>query len=62
MQSKVETKRPMLNCDVSKETRAIMNEHIAKRNMFQYAFIDQAILEKVENDTITFKKTKTWPI
>lgn len=50
MQS-TENKRTMLNCDVSKETRTKMNEHIAKLGIFQYRFINEAILEKIKRDS-----------
>lgn len=42
--------RLMLNCGISKDTRKKMNEHISKKGTFQYRFIEEAILEKIEKE------------
>ena len=48
---KTKHKQEKLNCDISENTRYMMNEHISKKGVFQYAFINDAILEKIERDT-----------
>ena len=44
-------KRPMLNCNISKTTKAKMKKHLAKFGIFNYVFIHEAILEKLERDS-----------
>ncbi len=45
------SKRTLINCNISKDTKAKMNKHIAQLGTLKYVFINEAILEKLERDS-----------
>ncbi len=48
---KTEKKETKLNCDINKDIRARMNEHISYLGIFQYVFVNEAILEKIKRES-----------